>query len=92
MKNKQIEEIMEEFWKMFDDNAFVKSTDSITDKVENFPLAITDMEAIVKINGKFDKEAIELWIKEKLTLSYNSAINEMVNQFFLERGCSRNKN
>lgn len=47
---------------MLADNAFVKSTNSVTDEVEEYPPAITDMEAIVAIHGEFDKYAIEEWL------------------------------
>lgn len=59
-------EEIREFWKMLENNQFVKSTNSITDEVEEFPPAIQDMEAIVKINGEFDKHAIEDWLYENL--------------------------
>ena len=50
-----------EFWKMLEANQFVKSTNSITDQVEEYPPAIQDMEATVRINGEFDKYAINEW-------------------------------
>lgn len=43
---KTIEQIIEEFWKMLENAQFVKSTDSVTDEVKEFPPAITaDTEA-----------------------------------------------
>ena len=62
----------EEFWKMLEANQFVKSTNSITDQVEEYPPAIQDMEATVRINGEFDKYAIDEW----LTTSINQALAE----------------
>ena len=53
------EEFKKKLWKIFEDNQFVKSTNSITDKVKEFPKAINDMEAIISINGEFDKYNIE---------------------------------
>ena len=60
------DEIINEFWKMLENNQFVKSTNSVTDEVEEFPPAIQDMEAVVKINGEFDKHAIDNWLYENL--------------------------
>jgi len=54
--------IVEAFWKMLASNQFVKSTNSVTDKVEEHPPAIVDMEAIVAIHGEFDKYAIDEWL------------------------------
>lgn len=42
-------------------NQFVKSTNSLTDEVKEYPPAIVDMEATVSINGEFDKYAIDEW-------------------------------
>ena len=61
-----------EFWKMLEANQFVKSTNSITDQVEEYPPAIQVMEATVRINGEFDKYAIDEW----LTTSIHQAIAE----------------
>ncbi len=55
--NKQ--EFSKKLWKIFNDHQFISSTDSITDEVENFPDAITDMEATIRINGEFDKDDLE---------------------------------
>jgi hypothetical protein len=52
---------------MLDDVAFVKSTNSVTGEVQEYPPAIVDMEATVKINGEFDKEAIDDWLRTALT-------------------------
>jgi len=62
----QDEEWVEEFWKMLGNNAFVKSTNSITGKVEEYPEAILDMEATVAIHGEFDKYAIDLWLRDTI--------------------------
>ena len=56
-----------EFWKMLEANQFVKSTNSITDQVEEYPPAIQDMEATVRINGEFDKYAIDEWLSSSIT-------------------------
>lgn len=53
---------VKEFWEMLESNQFVKSTNSMIDEVEEFPPAIQDMEAVVKINGEFDKYAIDEWL------------------------------
>lgn len=56
-----------DFWKMLEANQFVKSTNSVTDEVEEYPPAIVDMEATVKINGEFDKYAIDEWLTSRDT-------------------------
>lgn len=61
-----MEKEIEKFWKMLESNQFIKSTNSVTDEVEEYPPAIVDMEEIVKINGEFDKRAIEDWLYENL--------------------------
>jgi hypothetical protein len=60
-------DIEKDFWKMLESNQFVKSTNSVTDEVEEYPSAIVDMEAIVKINGEFDKYAIDEWLSSRDT-------------------------
>jgi hypothetical protein len=57
---------IEEFWKMMEANQFIKSTNPVTDEVEEYPPAIQDMEATIMINGEFDKHAIEDWLYENL--------------------------
>lgn len=57
--------IVDEFLKMMESNQFVKSTNSITDEIQEYPPAIVDMEAIVSINGEFDKYAIDEWFIKK---------------------------
>ena len=52
----------EKFWEMLENNRFVKSTDSITDREEILNGGVVDMEAIVKINGEFDKYAIDAFL------------------------------
>lgn len=47
------------FLKALDDIAFVKSTNSVTDEVEHYPPAVTDMEATIRINGEFDREDLK---------------------------------
>ena len=53
---------VEAFWKMLEATQFVKTTNSITDKVEEHPPAIQDMGAIIAIHGEFDKHAIDDWL------------------------------
>ena len=55
-----------EFWKMLESNQFVKSTNSITDQLEEYPPAIQDMEAVIAIHGEFDKYAIDEWLTETI--------------------------
>ena len=57
---------IEEFWKTMESMQFIKTTNSFTDEVEEFPPAIKDMEAIVDIRGEFDKYGIEDWLKQAL--------------------------
>ena len=61
------ETMRERFWKMMSDNQFIKSTNSITDEIVEYPPAITDMEAVVEINGEFDKYAIENWLEQEIS-------------------------
>jgi len=60
-------ELRKIFWQIFIDNQFIKSTNSITDEVEEFECGVIDMEATVDIRGEFDKDQIEKsfeeWIK-----------------------------
>jgi len=67
-----------EFWKMLESNQFVKSTNSITNQVEEYPPAIQDMEAIVKINGEFDKYAIEEWLATKIAQAIAEELAELL--------------
>ena len=67
----------ERFWKMLADNAFVKSINSITDEVKEYPPAITDMEAIVAIHGEFDKHAIEEWLDAEREKAVEEALKKI---------------
>jgi len=89
-----------EFWKMLESNQFVKSTNSITNQVEEYPPAIQDMEAIVKINGEFDKYAIEEWLATKIAQAIaeeRARIFGEVNRFtvyyrsIFSQNCDRNE-
>lgn len=60
------EEVTNAFWEMMEQNQFVKSTNSITDEVKEYPPAIVDMEATVAIHGEFDKYAIDDWLHHQL--------------------------
>ena len=68
---------VEAFWKMLEANQFVKTTNSITDKVEEHPPAIQDMEAIVAIHGEFDKYAIDDWLAKALTAERTALLTEL---------------
>lgn len=57
----------ESFWKMLADNRFVNSVNSVTTREEKLVGGVEDMEAIVKINGEFDKYAIEEFISDLIT-------------------------
>lgn len=61
-----MEKEIESFWKMFENSRFVKSTNSVTDKVEIIDGGIVDMEATIQINGEFDKHEIDNWLYENL--------------------------
>lgn len=65
-QNNNREGIEERFWKMMKQNQFVKSTNSVTYQVEEYPPAIVDMEATVSIYGEFDKYAIDEWFHQEL--------------------------
>jgi hypothetical protein len=60
------EKTLEEFWKMLEDCRFIQSTDSITDEVIEIDGGIEDMEAVVRINGEFDKYDIEKFLTNAL--------------------------
>jgi len=62
---------------MLEANQFVKTTNSITDKVEEHPPAIQDMEAIVAIHGEFDKYAIDDWLTQALTDQRTALLTEL---------------
>ena len=40
-------------------HVFVKSTNSVTGEVEILPSVVEDMEAIIKINGEWDREDLK---------------------------------
>ncbi len=50
------------FLKGLDEIAFVKSTNSVTGEVEEFPAATEDMEATIRICGEFDREDLKDFI------------------------------
>ena len=53
------ERMLVSFLRALDDIAFVKSTNSVTGEVEEFPRAVTDMEATIRISGEFDREDLK---------------------------------
>jgi hypothetical protein len=53
------ERMLLSFLRALDDIAFVKRTDSVTDEVEHYPPAVTDMEATIRISGEFDREDLK---------------------------------
>lgn len=65
-----MKEEIDAFWKMLDSNRFVKSTDSISGESKMEEGGIVDMEATVRINGEFDKHAIDDWLYENLKENY----------------------
>ena len=65
---------------MLEANQFVKTTNSITDKVEEHPPAIQDMEAIVAIHGEFDKYAIDDWLTQALTAERGAGAKEVIHE------------
>lgn len=64
MKGK--EEILQTFLKELAELAFVKSTNSITGEVEEFPVAYHDQEAIIVINGQWDREDLKNFLAPTL--------------------------
>lgn len=66
MNNEQIEAMKERILQSFLDGleqiAFVKSTNSVTGEVQEYPPAVEDMEAVIKINGEFDREDLKNFI------------------------------
>ena len=69
---------VEAFWKMLEATQFVKTTNSITDKVEEHPPAIQDMEAIIAIHGEFDKHAIDDWLTQSLQAQRDATLQEVL--------------
>ena len=67
---------VEAFWKMLEATQFVKTTNNITDKVEEHPPAIQDMEAIIAIHGEFDKYAIDDWLTQALQAQRDAGARE----------------
>jgi len=67
---------VEAFWKMLEATQFVKTANSITDKVEEHPPAIQDMEAIIAIHGEFDKYAIDDWLTQALQAQRDAGAEE----------------
>lgn len=56
---------LKSFLTALDDLAFVKSTNSVTGEVEEYPPATEDMEAVIKINGEFDREDLKNMLDER---------------------------
>ncbi len=53
------EEMLEEFLKELHLCVFVKSTNSVTDVVEELDAAVNDMEAIIEMRGEWDREDLK---------------------------------
>lgn len=53
------EKILLNFLDALRQNVFVKSTNSVTDEVEEMDNTIEDMEAIIKISGEWDREDLK---------------------------------
>lgn len=53
------EEILKEFLKKLDEQVCVRSTISATGRVEILPAIVNDMEAIIEINGQWDREDLK---------------------------------
>lgn len=56
------EDFLVDFLQNLDKLAFVKSTNSVTGEVEEFPKAVEDMEDTIKICGEFDREGLKDFI------------------------------
>jgi hypothetical protein len=54
-----MERVLVEFLKRLQKEAFIKSTNSITGKEENLNPEVEDMEAVIKINGEWDREDLK---------------------------------
>ena len=82
---------VEAFWKMLEATQFVKTTNSITDKVEEHPPSIQDMEAIIAIHGEFDKYAIDDWLTQALQAQRDAGAEvETVKQMLVALTVQRN--
>jgi len=68
----------EKFWKKFEENRFIQSTDSVTDEIQEIDGYVTDMEAIIKLRGEFDKYAIEDFIESILEEQKKELIEEII--------------
>lgn len=72
------EQALEKFLGYLTQNVFVKSTNSITDEVEELTPKILDMEAIITISGEWDREDLKnILIKSTATTIINAAIEEL---------------
>lgn len=74
MDKERKEEILRGFLHDLNQIVFVKSTNSITDEVKELNPVIEDMEAVIKINGEFDREDL-----------INLLISRMGKEIFHER-------
>jgi len=69
MLSKIVQESVPLFWKKLEDYRFIQSTDSITGEITEIDGGIEDMEAVVRINGEFDKHDIDsLIISSQISL------------------------
>ncbi len=53
------ERMLLSFLKSLDNIAFVKSTNSVTGEVEEFPTAVEDLEGTIRISGEWDREDLK---------------------------------
>ena len=56
------ERMLKSFLEGLNEIAFIKSTNSITGEVEEFPTATEDLEAVIRIKGEFDREDLKNFI------------------------------
>lgn len=70
----------EELWKKFEENRFIQSTDSVTDEIQEIDGYVTDMEAIIKIKGEFDKYGVESFVKSILEEQKKELMIEVMEQ------------
>lgn len=62
MNQFQQEERFRNFLKGLNDLAFIRSENSVTGKIEEFPEAVTDLEATIRIDGEWDTEGLKSFI------------------------------
>jgi hypothetical protein len=76
---KQIEQrVSEEFWKMLDGSRFIKSQNSFNGEIEHHEGGVEDQEAVIKINGDFDKYEIDNFLTQYLKQAILDFYEEVV--------------